>query len=224
MTATPSVLTPADHRLVDIATTVRVNNGTGFELMTVQSDEPGSGLPGGDVKWDMQLWARGTPDTRGRLRAEAGPRADGRVYTFTYRTTGGSGDAATCKTTVSVPNATGLHTEIDIAPSDKRIVVRPTTDPSIRVALLSSVSLPFDPLQFNADSIRFGPRNARSLYEFVRDVNRDGLGDLVATFAMPDTGIQCGDIRASLVARTADGLRIFDSDRIQMVGCPTPAD
>jgi hypothetical protein len=112
-----------------------------------------------------------------------------------------------------------LRIEIDFEPSDPNNVVRPHSRGNVRVALLSSTSLPFDPLQVDPDSLQFGPNKALSLHEVVRDVNRDGLGDLVAMFSLPATGISCGDVRAELVARTHAGESVHAADRITTAGC-----
>jgi hypothetical protein len=220
-TANPSLLSVPNHGMTSIAASVNVRNAGGatFELVSVRSNEAGSGLGGGDVAGDIQGWATGTADVGGSLRAERGPNGTGRIYTLTYRVKGTTATSAQCETTVAVPNDPGLHVTIDIVPSDPSNVVRPTSNDRVRVAVLSSISPPFDPLQVNPESLRFGPSSAHSLYELTRDVNGDGALDLVATFAMPATGIGCGDVRAGMTGRTHAGARVFDSDPIRTTGC-----
>lgn len=51
-------------------------------------------------------------------------------------------------------------------------------------------------------TIRFGPAGAVVRWHWTRDVNRDGVADLVVTFKTRHTGIKCGDTAAPLTART----------------------
>jgi len=106
--ASPSVLWPPDHRLVNVNSTVNVSDGLSgaqeFSLQSANSNEPDNGLGDGDTANDIQGWDIGTPDVSGWLRAERSGYGSGRVYTFTYRGTDKAGNAASCSTTVMVPH------------------------------------------------------------------------------------------------------------------------
>jgi hypothetical protein len=102
--ATPGSLWPPNHKLVAIATTVRVNDGlsgpNGFKLLSATSNEPGQGD-------DVQGWAIGTADTAGLLRAERLGSGTGRVYTLRYLSTDAAGNGATCDALVRVAHDQG---------------------------------------------------------------------------------------------------------------------
>jgi hypothetical protein len=89
VTSSPSILAPADHRLVPIDVTALVADvvdpDAGFVLVSVGSSERDSGLGPGDLAKDIQGVERGTPDTRFLLRAENFSRGEGRVYTIKLR-------------------------------------------------------------------------------------------------------------------------------------------
>src|SRR5439155_1727971 len=64
--ATPSVLWPPDHKLVNVSTAVNVidslSGSAGFLLQSTTSNEPDDGLGDGDTANDIQGWDIGTPD------------------------------------------------------------------------------------------------------------------------------------------------------------------
>jgi hypothetical protein len=96
LAATPSMLTPLDHRLVPIDVTALVADvvdpGVGFTLVSIGSSERDSGLGPGDLAKDIQEAELGTPDTRFLLRAESFSRGEGRVYTIKYAARDASGN------------------------------------------------------------------------------------------------------------------------------------
>ena len=87
---------------------------------------------------------------------------------------------------------------IDIKPGNKRNVINPRKKGGIWVAILSDLEASFDPLQVKKKTVRFGPYGAKAIRHRVRDVNRDGLADLLLRFRIPQTGIKCGDKKATL--------------------------
>lgn len=112
---------------------------------------------------------------------------------------------------------------IDIKPRDRRNVVNLRAKGKIRVAILSDSNpdSPFDPLsQVNVPTVEFGPDGARTSRYKVKDINRDGLGDLVLRFRLSETGIVCGDREATLIGETFDGQSFTGTDFIKTVGCP----
>jgi hypothetical protein len=102
--ARPASLKSNNHKLASITTTVNVTDGgsgaAGYTLVSVQSNQPDSGLGPGDLPNDIQGWTTGGSDTSGLLRTE---RYGGdRVYTLTYQGSDAIGNTATCQTTVTV--------------------------------------------------------------------------------------------------------------------------
>jgi len=107
----PDQLWPPNHKLVTVHAMITiVDPGVGdaaFTLLSVSSNEPDSGLGGGDKPDDIQDFVIGTPDTSGQLRAERAGNGAGRIYTFTYEATNSAGQSATCNVTVTVPHDQG---------------------------------------------------------------------------------------------------------------------
>jgi len=94
-TATPSVLSPANHQLVSVTITMSAVDGCGgsvrCRITSVTSNEP----PGDD--WII------TGDLTLKLRAERLNKGTGRIYTITIVCTDRAGNEATKTVTVSVP-------------------------------------------------------------------------------------------------------------------------
>ena len=107
--SSPPSLWPANHKLVDVTTTVTVDGGVsgsaGAALLAVAtSSEPDEGLGDGDAAKDIQGWELGTADTKGQLRAERSGKGNGRTYTLRYTGADGAGNTATCSVAVTVPH------------------------------------------------------------------------------------------------------------------------
>ena len=125
--------------------------------------------------------------------------------------------------------STGLFTTaktkpvlIDVKPGNKRNVINPREKGSIWVAILSDTTSgsSFDPSsQVDIPTVEFGPRGAMAIQHKVKDINKDGLGDLLLRFKVSQTGISCGDTEATLVGETFDGLSFIGTDSIETVGC-----
>jgi hypothetical protein len=110
--------------------------------------------------------------------------------------------------------------DIDIKPGNRRNVINPRKKGSIWVAILSDSESPFDPSsQVDTATVEFGPEGAKAARYKVKDVNSDGLDDLLLRFRIPDTGIVCGDTEASLSGTTFDGQPITGTDFSRTVGC-----
>jgi hypothetical protein len=104
--ATPNVLWPVNHKLVDITVQVSLTDASvaSFTLVSVLSNEPTNELGDGSTSADISDWLPGTADVAGKLRAErSGSRKD-RIYTLTYRGTDASGNSADATCTVTVPH------------------------------------------------------------------------------------------------------------------------
>ncbi len=88
----------------------------------------------------------------------------------------------------------------------------------IPVAVLGSTD--FDAAQIDYSTVKFGPAGAPPAHQgHVKDVNGDGFIDMKFHFKTKLTGIECGDIEASLVGETFDGVAISGKDAIKTVKC-----
>jgi len=103
LTATPSILAPANHDLVAVVLGVTASDICGgpatCRIGSVTSNEPVTGLGGGDSGPDWQI----TGDLTLNLRAERSNKGTGRVYTIAVECTDASGNRAARTVTVSVP-------------------------------------------------------------------------------------------------------------------------
>jgi probable HAF family extracellular repeat protein len=111
---------------------------------------------------------------------------------------------------------------IDIKPGDKVNKVNPQASGYIWVAILSETEAisSFDPSsEVDIPTAQFGPAGANAVRHSVRDVNKDGLADLLLHFALPETGILCDSLDATLVAQTHSGEIFAGTDSVQTVGC-----
>ena len=105
---------------------------------------------------------------------------------------------------------------IDIKPYNSKNTINPRSRGGIWVALLSDRE--FDPLRVDIRTVRFGRHKAKAIRHRVRDINRDGVADLMLRFKVRHTGIRCGDTKARLKAKTYFGERVVGSDSIKTVG------
>jgi hypothetical protein len=87
------------------------------------------------------------------------------------------------------------------------------------VAILTTDT--FDAATVDPTTIRFGRTGteAAPVHSALEDVDGDGDADLILHFNTQATGIQCGDISASLTGETFGGQAIVGSDSIKTVGC-----
>jgi parallel beta-helix repeat protein len=100
--ATPSILWPPNHKLTPITVQVTASDDSGsltVSLASVTSSQPANNL---DAE-DLQGWRIGSDDRNGLLRAERFRQT--RTYTLMYEAEDPAGNAATCQTTVTVPQS-----------------------------------------------------------------------------------------------------------------------
>jgi len=124
--------------------------------------------------------------------------------------------------TLSVIASVVREVGIDIKPGNKQNIINPRAKGSIWVAILSDTDpeSPFDPSsQVDIPTVEFGPDGAKANRHKVKDINKDGLGDLLLRFKIPETGISCGDTEATLTGYTFDGQSFAGTDSIKTVGC-----
>ncbi len=112
-----------------------------------------------------------------------------------------------------------IEVDIDIRPGNKRNNFNPRSNGRIWVAVLSDADTPFDPLQIKIPSVRFGQDEAKVVRHRVRDINKDGLADLLLHFKIRRTGIECGDTEAVLSGVTFDKQKFRGVDSVKTVGC-----
>jgi len=103
VTASPSVLTSANHEMVPVVITVSASDTCGgsvtCRIVSVTSNEPTSGLGGGDVgpnDWEI------TGALTVKLRAERWQKGSGRIYTIAVECTDAAGNRTASTVTVTV--------------------------------------------------------------------------------------------------------------------------
>jgi hypothetical protein len=101
--ATPSILWPPNHKMVDVALSYEATDECGRPAcrVSVSSNEPANGLGDGDTAPDWQV----VDEQSVRLRAERAGGGDGRVYTITVTCTDTAGGETAVSTTVRVPKS-----------------------------------------------------------------------------------------------------------------------
>jgi len=106
---------------------------------------------------------------------------------------------------------------VDVKPGSFPNAVNPRSRGLLSAAILTTGS--FAVTDVDASTVRFGPASAAPVHIGLRDVNADGLLDLVLQFRMATTGIACGASDVALSAETLDGKAIRASDSLRTVGC-----
>lgn len=111
---------------------------------------------------------------------------------------------------------------IDVRPGSERNLVhcRGRSLGQVAVAVLSGDG--FDATTIDPATVRFGPagaapagrRNAAPIGRGGRDVDGDGSADRVFNFRCGETGIECGDVSATLSGETVDGHVFRGADQI----------
>jgi hypothetical protein len=102
LAATPNVLKPADHRMVTVRVQANASDNCGpvtSKIKSVRSNEAIRGLGKGDLAPDWNI----TGDLTVQLRAERGPKGNGRIYTVTVESADAAGNTSTSDVTVTVP-------------------------------------------------------------------------------------------------------------------------
>jgi hypothetical protein len=107
--------------------------------------------------------------------------------------------------------------QIDIKPGVSTAYINVGSHGTVPVAILSSST--FDAKTVNFKTLTFGPKNAPALDKQAdfKDVNGDGIPDLVVHFDNTKTGITKGATQACLTGKTSSGLAITGCDAIVTV-------
>lgn len=104
-----------------------------------------------------------------------------------------------------------------------------TASGKLEIAILSEIDVErnhfLDPLQIDANSVRAGPGKAAPLEQFtkVRDVNRDGLPDLVLRFSLREVNLSCDIIDLYVHGMLLTGDTFAGRNSVEVLGC-TPGE
>jgi Divergent InlB B-repeat domain len=122
------------------------------------------------------------------------------------------------------PLAAAVDVRIDIEPYSNQNQVNPAATSNVIVYLFGGNTLAgdaytLDVTQVRVASVLFGPGNARSSASLIYDFDSDGTRDIAFLFAIPDTGIACGDTEAELSGMTYGDVQFMGVDMLQTTGC-----
>jgi probable HAF family extracellular repeat protein len=108
---------------------------------------------------------------------------------------------------------------LDIKPGEFPNSINLKSKGKIPVATLTTNT--FDATTVKASTVRFGHTGdeAAPVVVSVKDANADGRPDLLLSFNIQDTGIQCGVKSASLTGKTVSEEAIRGADSIVTIGC-----
>jgi probable HAF family extracellular repeat protein len=112
-----------------------------------------------------------------------------------------------------------LQVTLDIKPGEFPNSINLKSKGKIPVAILTTDT--FDATTVKASTVRFGNTGdeAAPVGVSVKDVNADTRPDLLLSFNIQDTGIECGETSASLTGETMREEAIQGADSIVTIGC-----
>ena len=126
-----------------------------------------------------------------------------------------------------VVNQSGYYTGISIRPFREPHNIKLNSRGKLRVAILSTPTFNAAE-QVNVNSIRFGHSGVENslfkCYPKGRDVNRDGISDLICRFSIARTGFLQTDARAVMVFSDMNGTLYQGSDSIRVISGGSDAD
>ncbi len=112
------------------------------------------------------------------------------------------------------PEPAMLEAEVDVKPASSRNRINPFRRGRTRVAILGSEMV--DASAIDVDSLRMGPDEAHPKRSRLRDVNRDGVVDLIVAFRTRDLGLGLGDEELCLTGSMTSGQQIGGCDSVKV--------
>ena len=106
---------------------------------------------------------------------------------------------------------------IDIKPGSGPNAINVRSQGKIPVAILTTED--FDANTVDVSTVQFGPGAAQPVSYALENINGDTDWDLILHFNTQETGIACGDTKATLTGQTLEGVPITGTDSIKTVGC-----
>jgi hypothetical protein len=110
-----------------------------------------------------------------------------------------------------------IEVTIDIKPGSIISPINPRSRGKVPVAILTTED--FDANTVDVSTVQVGPGPAQPVKYALEDIDGDTDWDLVLHFNTQETGIACGDTKATLTGQTRDGVPIIGTDSIKTVGC-----
>jgi len=118
-----------------------------------------------------------------------------------------------------------LEVDIDIKPGSDPNSINLKSKGVVPVAFLGSAI--FDVTDVDVETLEFGPAGATPVHDLtdaivyadhLQDVNLDGFMDLVCHFKTQELGLVKGDTDATLTGETNDGVIVYGTDSVNIVG------
>jgi hypothetical protein len=124
ISASPNVLTPANHKLVNVTLTVDASDATDpmpqCTIVNVTANEPILGVGSGNTNYDWRITGALTVD----LRAERSGEGNDRVYTVFVSCVDSSNNESVATTTITVPKANNGGGATTVTPTKRRAAGR----------------------------------------------------------------------------------------------------
>jgi hypothetical protein len=112
-----------------------------------------------------------------------------------------------------------------LLPMTPEVVNLSKPDKTLGVRLLSATSpVPLAPSDLVASTIRFGASGteASPVKIKIRELNDDGVDDLLLQFRVGDTGITCDALTGRLTGQTGDGRQFIGTSKLTIDPCQYP--
>jgi hypothetical protein len=134
------------------------------------------------------------------------------LYTVSVTITDDDGASTTGTLIVNVTRKT---VSIDIKPGSDTNPVNLKSNGVIPVAILADNS--FDVSRVEVGTVHFGPAEASPIRHTMKDVNCDGVTDIILHFRTQEVGLEKQDTEAILTGQTIDGIEFIGNDTIRIV-------
>jgi hypothetical protein len=191
---------PLHYSYESVKPNFQLDAGTYFAIFATQGDDVAGLLGNATVPFEYV----------------AGSTTIGFVFPFYDRVGAAQLDAAVRILGTPAPLTVG----IDIRPLSWQNIINPKSHGLVTVAILSNADFNA-PKEVSRDSLTFGRTGEEKSLAFClrqpRDVNRDGLPDLVCLFYIQRAGFKAGDQTGILKGRTLSGLSFTGMDSIRTV-------